>query len=180
MKLLSSPIEKIEIIAFILGFVAGIYMLMFPARHFFTWHPLPTPPEPVDKIIMAHLGDVIVRTISNNKLLCNIDHEEECWTEVDYDPLDLGKILCVGNCPNKHTMQMMEATVLVHSFVVVSTRYSLNDDGIIYIKQKGVIYPDGYMIGAIVGGFCAFIAFLGKDLIFTILDVFKRGRSGVT
>ncbi len=153
---------------------------MFPARYFFGWHPLPTPPEPVDKIITANLGDLVVRTISKKKFFCSIIHEEECWIEVDYDPLDFGKTLCAGDCPNKHTVQMMETTALAHTFVAVTMTYSLNDDGIIYLKQKGIIYPHGYMMGAFIGGFCAFTAFLGKNLIFTILDAFKRRRSGVT
>src|SRR5688572_20246401 len=106
MKLLRSLTGKTEIIAFVLGFVAGIYLLIFPARYFFVWHPLPTLPEPADKIISANLGDVIVRTISNKKFICNIFHEEVCWTEVDYDPLELGTTLCAGDCPNKHAEQM--------------------------------------------------------------------------
>ena len=179
MKLLLSRAGKTEFIAFILGFVAGIYLIIFPARYFFAWHPLPVLPEPADKIISANLGVVIVGTISNNKFICNIIHEEECWTEVDYDPLELGKTLCAGDCPNKHTVQVTETTALAHSFAAVTMTYSLNDDGIIYLKQKGIIYPHGYMIGVLVGGFCGFIAFLGKYLIFTILSAFKRGQSEV-
>ena|SRR5215217_408931 len=180
MKLLGSIIGKFEILAFIIGFVAGIYIFIFPARYFFTWYSLPVSPEPVDKIIATNLGDVIVRTVSNKKFLCNIVHEEECWIEVDYQPLSMGKTLCEGNCPNTYNLQIMESTVLAHSFVAVSTRYSLNNDGVIRIKQKVVVFPDGYMIGVILGLFCSGVAFAVKYLCFKILKLFQRAGVGVT
>lgn len=177
MKILSSLIKRIEITAFILGFVVGIYMLIFfPAKYFITWHALPAPPKPVGKIISAnHMGDIIVRTASNKNFICDLDNEKECWTEIDYEPLVFGEVLCfMEDCPDDHTMQIIKATGRLHSFGELSFIYSLHDNGIIYVKQTGFVYLPGYMAGVILGGFCAFIAFVGKYLFLRIISFFQR------
>jgi len=177
MKFLSGLIKRIEVIAFTLGFVAGIYMLtFFPARYFIRWHALTGTPEPVVKIISSnHMGEVIVRTLSNKKLTCNIYNEKSCWTEIDYDPWDIGKTLCfMEDCPDKNTVQMTKATGQAHSFGELSTIYSLHDDGIIYVKQTGFVYLPGYMMGAILGGFCASIGLIGKYLFLSMISFFRN------
>lgn len=179
MKIVNSFIKRIEIIAFILGFVAGIYMLIFfPARYLVAWHALPTAPETTVKIISVNMSDVIVQTISNKKFKCNLRNEKECWTEVDYEPLELGKTLCsMEDCSNDHTVQMIRATRLAHSFGEISNIYSLHDDGIIYVRQTGFVYLEGYMMGAILGGFCAFIAFIGKYLFLGVISLFQKSQT---
>jgi len=182
MKLFSSLIEKIEVIAFIFGFVTSIYMLVFfPAKYFFMWHQLPSPPEPIEKIISAdHMGGIIIRTRSNKDFTCDLDQEEECWTEIDYAAMSFGEVLCfVDDCPDEHTVQIVRAIGLMHNFGALSFKYSLRDDGNIYVKHTGIVFPTGFLMGAILGGVCAFIAFLGKYLIFAVLAAFQRIRSGV-
>jgi hypothetical protein len=177
MKILRSLIKRIEIIAFTLGFVAGIYILIFfPAKYFITRHALPAPPEPVVKIISAtHMGEIMVRTASNKNFICDLDNERECWTEIDYEPLVVGKVLCfMEDCSDKHTMQIIKATGRLHNFGELSFIYSLHDDGNIYVKQTGFVYLPGYMMGAILGGFSAFIAFVGKYLFLGIISLFRR------
>jgi len=177
MKILNSLIKRIEIVAFILGLVAGIYVLIFfPAKYFITWHTLPTPPEPIAKIISAnHMGDIIIRTTSDKKFICNSYHEERCWIEIDYEPLVFGKVLCfMEDCPDNQTMQIIKATGRLHNFGELSFIYSLHDDGIIYVKHTGLVYLPGYMIGAIIGGFCAFIAFIGKHLFLRVISLFQK------
>lgn len=86
-------------------------LIFFPARHFFVWHKLPPPPEPVDRIISAsHMGDIIVQVASNKKFICDLDNEKECWTEIDYEPVVFGEVLCfIDNCPDTHTRQIIKA-----------------------------------------------------------------------
>lgn len=178
MKLLRQLIKSIEIIVFILGFVVGIYMLIFfPAKYFFAWHALPTPPEPVVKIISAnHMGDIIVTTTSNKKFICDLDNEKKCWTEIDYEPLVSGRVLCfIEDCPDSHTIQIIRATGQLHSFGELSFLYSLRDDGTIQVKQTGSVYLPGYMMGVLLGGLSAFIAFIGKYLFLGMMSLFKRG-----
>jgi hypothetical protein len=163
MNFLSSFTKRIEIIVFILGFAVGIYMLFFPARYFFAWHALPTSPEPIARIVATnHMGDVTIETMSNKKLLCNIDHEKECWVKLDnnYQPFNLGKTLCLEDCPDKHTLQMMSASYEILFFARPAILYALHDDGIIYVRHTGIIFWPGYIMGVILGGFCAFIVFL--------------------
>jgi hypothetical protein len=177
MKILSSFIKRIEILAFIFGFIAGIYMLIFyPAKYFIKWHALPIPPEPAAKIISAsHMGDIIITTTSNKKFICDLDHENECWTEINYEPLFFGKVICfIKDCPNDKTKQMVEAVGRLHSFGELSIVYSLHNDGSIYVKQTGMIYASGYLIGAILGGVCAVIAFIGKHLFFRINSLLHK------
>jgi hypothetical protein len=176
MKILGRLIKRIEIIAFVLGFVAGIYMLIFFPVKYFSWHALPAPPEPVVKIVSAnHMGDIIIITASKKKFICNLDSEKECWTEIDYEPLTFGKVLCfMQDCPDNHTMQIIKATGQFHNFGEISFIYSLLDDGIIYVKQTGFIYLPGYMMGAIIGGVCALIAFIAKYLFLRISSFFRR------
>lgn len=86
-------------------------LIFFPARHFFVWHKLPPSPEPVDRIISAsHMGDIIVQVASNKKFICDLDNEKECWTEIDYEPVVFGEVLCfIDNCPDTHTRQIIKA-----------------------------------------------------------------------
>lgn len=177
MKFSRSLLKRIEIIAFVFGFLAGIYMLIFfPAKYFITWHALPAPPEPAVKILSTnHMGDIIVGTASNKKFICNLDNEEECWIAIDYDPWDMGRTLCfMEDCPNKNTVQMTKATGQSHNFGELSFIYSLHDDGIVYVKQTGFVYLPGYMMGAILGGFCAFVAFVSKHLFWGIVSFFQK------
>jgi hypothetical protein len=177
MKILSSLIKKIEIIAFILGVVAGIYILIFyPAKYFIKWHALPVPPQPVEKIITAsHMGDIIITTTSNKKFICDLDHEKECWTEINYEPLVFGKVICfTTDCPDDDTKQMVEAVGQLHNFGELSILYSLHNDGSIYVKQTGIIYASGYLMGMVLGGVCAVVAFIGKYLFFGINPLLHR------
>jgi|GEM_PF-3822489 hypothetical protein len=166
MKILRRLTKEIEVIAFVLGFVAGIYFLIFFPAKYFSWHTLPAPPEPALKIISAnHMGDIIVGTASNKKLICNLSHEKECWTEINYEPLIFGKALCfMQNCPDNHTIQIVKVTGQMHSFGELSFTYSLHDNGTIYVKQSGFIYLAGYIMGIFVGGVCSLIAFIVKSL----------------
>jgi len=183
MKILSSLIKRIEVIAFILGFVAGIYMLIFfPAKYFITWHTLPVAPEPVVKIISAnHMGDVIVKTASDKNFVCNSYNEDRCWTEIDYEPIVFGKVLCfLENCPDNHTVQMIKATGQLHNFGELSFIYALHDDGNIYLKHTGFVYLPGYMMGVILGGFCAFIVFIGRYVFLSIISFIPKTPDQVT
>jgi hypothetical protein len=178
MKILTTLIKRLEVIAFFCGFAVGIYILVFfPAKYFFAWHPLPSPPEPVLKIISAnHMGDIIVTTASNKNFICDLDNEKECWTEIDYEPLVNGRVLCfMGDCPDSHTMQIMKVTGRLHNFGELSFLYSLGDDGIIHVRQMGSVYLPGYMMGALLGGLSAFIAFISKYLFSGIIFLSKRG-----
>jgi hypothetical protein len=180
MKFISSLINRIEIIAFILGFVAGIYMLIFfPGKYFIARNALAIPPEPVEKIISAnHLGEVIIETTSNKKFICDLKNEKECWTEIDYEPVVFGKTLCfMEDCSDNHTLQIMKTTAQIHSFGELSTIYSLKDDGIIYVKHTGFPYLPGYMMGVIIGVLCSFIAFIGKYLFLGVISLFQKGLS---
>lgn len=165
MNFLTDFIKRIEIIAFIFGFVAVIYGFFFPARYFIAWHVLPSPPEPGAKIVATnHMGDITIETFSKKKFLCNIDYEKECWTELEsnYRPLNLGKTLCSQDCLDKHTVQMMMSSYEFLFFARPSTLYALHDDGNVYVKQTGVVFWPGYVMAVIFGVFCASIAVLGK------------------
>lgn len=178
MQILNSFNNRIAIVAFIVGFVAGIYLLIFfPAKYFIAWHELPIPPEPVREIISAdHTGDIVIRTESDKEFTCNIYHEERCWTEIDYEPLVFGTILCFReDCPDSQTTQMVKATGQLHNFGELSFIYSLRDDGVIYVKHSGFVYLPGYLMGAILGGCCAFFAFVGKYLFLGIISLIRRG-----
>jgi hypothetical protein len=179
MKFRGSLFKRIELIAFILGLAIGIYMLMFfPARYFFTWHRLPITPERVTRIISAHLSDVIVQTTSNKKYSCNIFNEKECWTKVDYTPLQLGKTSCFMNdCPNTNVVQITRAIIQVHNFGEVSNIYALHNDGTIYVKQTGFVYLEGYVMGVLLGAFCASITFVCKYIFRSITSLFRAGSN---
>lgn len=166
MRILETFASRIEVLAFTMGFLTSVYMLIFfPARYFITWHALPASPVPIEKIISVHMSEVIIKTVSNEKFKCNLGNEKECWTVVQYEPLELGKSECfIVDCPNKKIIQMMRATSLAHSFGEVSNIYSLHNDGVIYVKQTGFVYIEGYIMGAILGGLCALITFIGKRL----------------
>lgn len=179
MKIDNRFVKKIEIIAFILGFVVGIYLLIFfPAKYFFTWHALPVPPVPVVRIISAnHMGEIIVKTASNKIFMCDLDNEKACWTEIDYEPLIFGNVLCfMENCPDNHIVQVIKATGRLHNFGELSFIYTLHDDGTIYVKQTGFVYLAGYMMGAILGGICASIVFI-VNYLFIGMNSFLRSNS---
>ena len=180
MNILGKLIKKFETVAFILGSVAGIYLLVFyPARHFVMWHALPITPEPVEKLISAdHAGGIVIKTISNKMLVCNSYHEERCWTEIEHEPILFGDILCFKeDCPDQRTLQMIKATGRLHNFGELSFIYSFRDDGYIYIRHKGLVYLPGYMMGAIIGGICVLIAFIGKHLFYGISKFLHRDSS---
>ncbi len=121
------------------------------------------------------MGEVIVRTTSNKKFICDLGNEKECWAEIDYEPFAFGKVLCfMEDCSDNHTLQIIKATGQSHNFGELSFVYFLNDSGTIYVKETGFVYPEGYMMGAILGGFCAFVAFVGKHLILGVIPMFKR------
>jgi hypothetical protein len=168
MKFLSRLVKRIESIAFLFGFLVVVYILFIPAKYFITWHALPNAPEPIAKIISTnHMGDVIVQTVSNKKYACDIYSEKECWTELDanIEPLNWGKTLCLmADCPGNHIVQITIASNASHGLAQVSTRYSLHDDGSIYVKQSGFIDYLGCMVGMFVGSLFAVIAFLGKQM----------------
>jgi hypothetical protein len=179
MKLINRFIQRIEVVAFILGGIVGIYMLVFaPYRYFFMWHALPLPPEAGEEMLMTnHMGDVVVRTITNKMFRCNIYDKEACWFEqvTQYPPFDGSETLCFeGNCPDEHTVQMRKVSAALHGFGEPSTIYSLRDNGMVFVKQTGVIYWPGYVVGAVLGGICAFIAFTGKNLLIGIISLFQR------
>lgn len=123
------------------------------------------------------MGEIIVKTTSDKKFICDLDHEWKCWTEIDYEPIVFGNVLCFKDCPENHTIQIIKVIGLLHNFGGLSFMYSLHDDGNIYVKISGFVYPPGYMIGAIFGGFCAFIAFIGKGLFSGIIHYSKKLRS---
>jgi hypothetical protein len=165
MNILSNLIKRIEIIVFVLGFAAVIFGFFFPARYLIAWHALPAPPEPAAKIVATnHMGDITIETFSNNKFLCNIGHEKECWTKLEsnYKPLNLGKTLCSQDCLDENTVQMMMSSYEFLFFARPSILYALHDDGDIYVKQTGIVFWPGYVIAVLFGGFCAFVAFLCK------------------
>jgi len=176
MMFFCSFIKRVELIAFIIGFVAGLYMLIFfPAKYFFAWHALPVPPEPVAKIFSAdHMGKIIVTTTSNKKFICNLGNEKECWTEIDYEPFAFGTIQCFENCRDNQVVQIIRATGQLHNFGELSFIYSLHDDGSVYVKQTGLVYLPGYIMGVIFGGFCALIAFIGKQLFMSIISLLRK------
>lgn len=178
MKILGALIKRLDIIAFILGFAIGIYIFVFfPAKYFFAWHPLPSPPEPAVKIISVnHMGDIIITTASNKNFICDLDSEKECWTEIDYEPLLIGRVLCfMGDCPDSHTIQIMKASGRLHSFGELSFFYSLRDDGTIHVKQTGSVYLPGFMMGVLFGGLSAFLVFSSKYLMIGMMSILKRG-----
>ena len=179
MKLINRLVQRIEVVAFILGCMIGIYMLVFaPYRYFFMWHALPLPPEHGEEILVAnHMGDVVVRTISNKRFMCNIYDEKACWVELDtqYGLFEGSKTLCFkGNCPDERTVQMEKAGAALHGFGEPSTIYSLRANGAIYVKQTGIVYWPGYVAGIIIGGFCAFVVFVGKNLFLGIISFAQR------
>jgi hypothetical protein len=177
MNILRGFIKRIEITAFCLGFTAGVYMLVFfPAKYFITPHALPVPPEPIAEIISAsHMGDVIIRTTTDEKFICDLDNEKECWAKVDYEPIVFGKIVCFKeSCPDNHTVQIVKTTGQYHNFGELSFTYLLHEDGVIYVRQSGRLYLPGYLMGVIFGGICAAIAFVGRVLFLGLISLFRR------
>lgn len=175
MKFLTNFMKRIEVAVFIVVFISVIYIFA-PVRYFLAWHTLPTPPEPAVRIISAtYLGDVTVRTVSNNKFTCNIYREGECWTEVDGNPWDMSTGLCfMKDCPNNEIVQMKKTTIQNHNFGESSTIYSLNIEGIVSIKQAGFVYFTGYIIATILAALCAFIVFIGKHIFVAIIAFLRK------
>jgi hypothetical protein len=169
MKSLIKLITRIEVIVFVLSFITAIYLLIFAPAKYFIWHALPMPPEPVTEIIYATVDTIIIRTISNKGLSCNIYVEKECWVEGHYAPPTGIPLWCFPDDDStEHTIQIAKACNLSHNFGIVGTIYSLNSDGVVYVKHKGYISLAGYYFSAIIGLFCAFSTFLGKRLLLSI------------
>ena len=175
MKILTNFMKRGEVVVSIIVFIGVIY-ISAPVRYFLAWHSLPTPPEPAERIISAtYLGDVTVRTFSNKKLTCNIYSEEECWTEIDGNPWDMSTSLCfMKDCPNNEIVQMKKTTIQNHNFGESTTIYSLNDKGVVSIKQTGFIYYTGYMIATMLAAICAFIVFIGKHILVVFIASLRK------
>lgn len=167
---------KIEVIAFVTGFVVGTYMLVFyPAKYFLVWHALPSPPEPITKIFSVdHMGSILVDTVTNKKYECDLGNETVCWTEIDYEPIPFGTVLCFENCFDDNVRQIIKATGQYHNFGELSFTYALRDDGLIYVKHSGFLYLPGYMMGVFLGGICTVVVVLGKYLFLSIASLFLR------
>jgi hypothetical protein len=165
MNVLRIFVKRIEIIAFIIGFGLWIYVLFFPTRYILGWYALPAVPESVAKIVATnHMGDITIETISQKKFLCNIYHEDSCWSERDtnFKPINLGKTLCLGDCPDKHMIQIMRSRYEVFVFARISILYSLNEDGTVYVKRSGIVFWPGYIMGVVFGGLCTIVTFFVK------------------
>jgi hypothetical protein len=164
----------IEIAAFVLSFMIGVYLLIFAPARYLTWHALARSPEPAAEIIDTTVDTVTVRTTSDEKFLCNIYNEKECWIEVRYESLQGRPLWCFPeDYSTEHTVQIVKACSQSHNFGIIGTIYSLHDDGIIYVKHKGYISPEGYCFGTIFGLFFAILAFIGKRLFLAITSFFQ-------
>ena len=177
MKVLHKLLKRVEIIVFAIGFVAGIYVFVFyPAKYFLVWHALPSPPEPVTKLYSVdHMSNILIDTVTDNKYECNLNNESDCWTEVNYEPIAFGTVLCFRNCHDRNVKQVIKATGQNHSFGEVSFIYELRDDGVIYVRHMGFLYLPGYMLGTFIGALSAFIAYIFKRLLFRVTSLSLSG-----